>query len=125
MDKAKKKRIKKYISWISMALVVALLTAMPLLARKEAEADGPVASILTAQVSKGTIVSSLHGGGTISAETVEEVKLPSGVKITEFLVANGDLVSEGDPLAVIDPVSVMNAITGVQDTMDYLVEEKE
>lgn len=125
MDKAKKKRIKKYISWISMALVVALLSAMPLLARQEAEADGPVASILSAEVTRGTISASLHGGGTLSAETVEEVKLPSGVKITEFLVKNGQFVTEGTPVAALDKVSVMTAITEVSETMEYLREELE
>lgn len=125
MDKAKKKRIKKYLSWISMALVVALLTAMPLLARKEAEADGPVASILSAEVTRGSISSSLHGGGTITAETVEEVKLPDGVKIKEFLVKNGQFVTEGTPVAALDKVSVMTAITEVSETMEFLREELE
>ena len=37
MDKAKRKRIKRYISWIVMVAVVAGLAAMPLLARKEAD----------------------------------------------------------------------------------------
>lgn len=125
MDKAKKKRIKKYLSWISLALVVALLTAMPLLARKEAEADGPVASILSAEVTRGSISSSLHGGGNITAETVEEVKLPDGVKIREFLVKNGQFVEEGTPVAILDKVSVMTAITEVSETMKYLREELE
>lgn len=125
MDKAKKKRIKKIITWVSMALVVALLSAMPLLARQEAEADGPVASILSAEVTRGTITASLHGGGTLAAETVEEVNLPSGVKIKEFLVKNGQFVTEGTPVATLDKVSVMTAITEVTETMEFLREELE
>lgn len=125
MEKAKKKRIKKIITWVSLALVVALLTAMPLIARQEAEADGPVASILSAEVTRGTISTALRGGGTISAETVEEVKLPSGVKITEFLVKNGQFVTEGTPVAAVDKVSVMTAIMEVSETMEYLREELE
>ena len=125
MDKAKKKRIKKYITWFLMAAVVALLAAMPLLARQEAEADGPVASTLSAKVSRGTITAALHGGGNIDAETVEEIRLPSGVKITGFLVKNGQFVTEGTPLATLDKVSVMTAITQVGETLDYLREELE
>lgn len=125
MDKAKKRRIKKVITWAAMALVVALLTAMPLIARSEAAADGPVASILTAQVTEGTITASLRGGGTIRAEHVEEVKLPDGVKITEFLVKNGTYVTEGTPLASVDKVSVMTAITQVGESLDYLRGELE
>ena len=36
-----------------------------------------------------------------------QVTLAEGVKITGFLVKNGDMVKEGDPLATVDTVSVM------------------
>ena len=38
MDKAKKKQIKKITTWVLLAALVAGLTAMPLLAKAEAEA---------------------------------------------------------------------------------------
>jgi len=123
MEKAKKKRIKKYISWVCMVAVVAMLATMPLLAGSSQEATGPQASILSGTVTKGSITTSLFGGGTLSSEKASEIMLPQNVKIKEFLVSNGDYVREGDPLAVIDRVSVMEAITGVQDTMDYLLQE--
>jgi hypothetical protein len=125
MDKAKKKHLKKIITWVSMALVVALLAAMPLIARQEAEADGPVASILSAEVTRGTISSTLHGGGNILAENVEEVTIPYGVKIEGFLVKNGQFVKEGEPLAKVDKVSVMTAVTEVNETLKFLREELE
>lgn len=123
MDKAKKKRIKKYGTWIAMAAVVVLLTLMPLMAKAEVEAEGPVASILSGTVTTGTVSTSLRGGGTISTNDAQDVKLPSGVKITEFLVKNGDVVSEGDPVAAVDKVSVMTAIVEVKDTLKYLEKE--
>lgn len=125
MDKASKKHWKKVISWAALALVVLLLTVMPLLAKQEAEEDGPQASILTGTVEKGTISTTLHGGGTLSMNTPEDVTLPSGVKITEFLVKNDDVVSQGDPVALVDKVSVMTAIVEVKETMEYLAEEIE
>ena len=123
MDKAKKKQAKKAITWALLAALVAGLAAMPLLAKEKAEADGPVASILSGTVETGSITTALHGGGTLSSEDVEDIQLPSGVKITEFLVKNGDFVAEGTPLAAVDSVSVMTAITEVTDTMEYLQEE--
>ena len=123
MEKAKKNRIKKYISWVCMVAVVVMLAAMPLLAGSNQEVTGPQASILSGTVKTGSIHMSLFGGGTLSSEKPAEITLPEGVKIKEFLVSNGDLVKEGDPLAVIDRVSVMEAITGVQETMDYLLQE--
>lgn len=123
MDKAKKKQLKKAVTWALLAALVAGLAAMPLLAKAEAEADGPVASILSGTLETGSITTTLRGGGTLTSDDVEDIKLPSGVKITEFLVKNGDSVAEGTPLAAVDPVSVMTAITEVTATMEYLQEE--
>lgn len=123
MDKAKKKQIKKIASWALLAALVVGLAAMPLMAKAEAESNGPVATIHSGTVEEGTVRTTLHGGGTLTTEDIEDVKLPSGVKITEFLVKNGDTVTKGTPLAAVDKVSVMTAITSVTDTLDYLQEE--
>ena len=123
MDKAKKKQLKKVVTWSLLAALVAGLAAMPLLAKKEAEADGPVASILSGKVEEGSIRTSLSGGGTLAVEDTENIRIPGGVKITEFLVKNGDRVTEGTPLAAVDKVSVMTAITSVTDTLEYLQSE--
>lgn len=123
MDNAKKKRIKKYISWIVLVAVVAYLAVMPMIAESNVEADGPVASILSGTVETGSIDTVLHGGGILSEESGVEITIPSGVKLTKFLVSNDEAVTEGQPLAEVDKVSVMTAITGVQETLDYLLEE--
>lgn len=123
MDKAKKKRLKKYLSWVCLVALVALLAVMPLLAQSEVEEDGPVASILEGTVQMGSLETGLQGGGTLTAGNAMDVELPKGVKITEFLVKNGDLVSEGDPVAAVDKVSVMTAIVQVRDTLEYIQDE--
>lgn len=123
MDNVKKRQINKYISWISMVTVVALLAAMPLLAKSDAVEDGPVASILSGTVETGSIERSLHSGGVLASPESEEINLPTGVKILEFLVDNGDEVSGGTPLVRVDRVSVMGTITKVQETMDHLLEQ--
>ena len=123
MDKAKKKQMKKIVTWVLLAAVVAGLAAMPLMAKSEAEADGPVASILSGNVEEGSIRTAIHGGGTLEVDDTENIRIPSGVKITEFLVKNGDRVTEGTPLATVDKVSVMTAIGSVTDTMEYLQEQ--
>ena len=120
MDKAKKMQTKKIVTWVLLAALVAGLAAMPLLAKNKTEADGPVASILSGTVEQGSISTAIRGGGTLSVDDTEEIRIPTGVKITEFLVKNGDRVTEGTPLAAVDKVSVMTAITAVTETMDYL-----
>ncbi len=125
MDKVKKKRVKRYISWACMAAVVLALAVMPLLAKSEAEQDGPTASVLSAEAEYTSISTSLGGGGTLEAQGEESVTIPTGVKITAFLVKNGDTVTEGTPLAKVDKVSVMTAITEVNETLEYLQDKLE
>ncbi len=123
MDKAKKKQVKKIATWVLLAALVAYLAAMPLLAKSEVEANGPVATIHSGTVENGSVRTSLHGGGNLKTKDIADVKLPSGVKITEFLVKNGDTITEGTPLAAVDKVSVMTSIVSVTETMEYLQEE--
>lgn len=125
MDKNKKKRIRRYISWVCIVLVVVLLAVLPLIAGGSDEDDGPVASILSGTVEKRTIDSQLVGGGTLIQEDSENVTIPTAVKLTKLLVSNGDTVSAGDAIAEVDRVSVMTAITQVQETLEYLAEEIE
>ena len=125
MDKVKKKRIKRILSLVCIAAVVALLAAMPFIARQELETDDPQASILSGTVQTGSIDRELIGGGTLAEEDAVNIQVPSAVKLTKFLVSNGDSVEEGDPIAAVDRVTVMTAIAQVQDTLDYLAEQIE
>lgn len=120
MDKTRKKNIRRIIAWIALTALVALLTAMPLLAREKAEADGPVATIKSGTAREETITRTLSGGGILTQEDGETVAVPSGVKLTQFLVRNGDTVKKGDAVAAVDKITVMEAIAEVQQTLDYL-----
>lgn len=125
MDKAKKKQVKKYIAWGCIAALVLGLAVMPLAANPQEKADGPQASVLSGTVQTGSVTTTLHGGGNLEAGEAMNVTIPSGVKITEFLVKNEDIVTEGTPLAAIDKVSLMSAIAQVQETLEHLREEME
>ena len=125
MDKAKKRQIKKIISWVCLALAAVFLAVVPLLAESNSEAEGKTASILYGTVSIGDIATVIHGGGTLTEQAAAEVTIPYGVKLTEYLVSNGDAVAAGDPVASVDPVSVMKAIIQVQETLDGLARSME
>lgn len=125
MDKVRAKRIRRYISWGLLAVLVAVLAVMPLLASGKAEDDGIRAVMKSGSVAYGTITTAIHGGGTLTEDASLEITIPSGVKLTEFLVENGQSVAEGEPLAAVDKISVMTAIAQVQKTLDYLAEEME
>ena len=125
MDKARRKNIKRIISLICAVVIVGLLAAMPLIAKQEAEKNGPQASILSGTVTRTDLDTELIGGGTLAEEEAVTLSVPVAVKLTKFLVQNGDAVTEGTPIASVDRVTVMKAISDVQETLEYLSQEIE
>ena len=123
MEKQQRKRIKKYISWGLIVAVVATLAFLPTIASQEEPESGPQASILSAAAQQRSISSAVLGGGILAAEEAVEITVPAAVKITDYLVSNGDVVEEGQAIATVDRVSVMTAITQVQETMKQLQEQ--
>ena len=124
MEKRRKNSVRKYIVWTLVAALVVLLAAMPMMAKNNDTGDNN-ASILSGSVTKATIQSRLLGGGTLASQEAVEVTLPEAVKLTGYKVGNGDTVNRGDIIATVDRVTVMQAITKVQETMEYLQEEIE
>lgn len=118
-----KKQIRKYIRLGILVILVVLLAVMPMLAARNQGAADTGANILTATVENKTIDTQIIGGGQLSSEASLNVRIPENVKLTQYLVGNGDTVKEGDTIAKVDKISVMTAITEVQETLDYLAEE--
>lgn len=115
-----RKKNKHLLRWIALALVVVLLAAMPAMAGSGEEDDGPRQSILSVQPEKGSIDIALKGGGQLASRSPEKITVPAEVKLTQYLVKNGETVCEGDPIARVDRVSAMSAIASVQETLQYL-----
>lgn len=125
MDKTKKKNVRRYILWGVLAVVVAGLAMLPALARQQDAQDGPVASVLEAEVKEGSVQATVRGGGTLEAGDGEDIELPAEVKITEFLVKNGQEVKKGDPVAKIDKVSALTAVTEIRTSMAAVEKQME
>lgn len=125
MDKTKKKNVRRYILWGVLAVVVAGLAMLPALARQQDAQDGPVASVLEATVKEGSVQATVRGGGTLEAGDGENIELPVDVKITEFLVKNGQEVKKGDPVAKIDKVSALTAVTEIRTSMAAVEKQME
>lgn len=121
MEKQLKKQRRRYIAWGCAAALVILLAVMPMAA--SGGDDTPQAAILSGQVTRQDLETQILGGGLLSGEGALSLDIPEDVKITEYLVSNGDSVTKGDAIATVDRVSVMNAITQVQETLDYLSDE--
>ncbi len=116
----RKNRIRNWILGIVVLLAAAAMALAPLYlstAQKE-EADG--ASILSATVMRGSVRTTISGGGTLAGAAAERITVPHGVEITEYMVSDGMQVEPGQPMAAVDRVSVMQTIAEVQKNLDYL-----
>lgn len=116
------KQRKRLLKWSALALLVLLLAVMPMLASGK-DTDSQKASILSATAGYQDIDTQIIGGGQLSSAASVQLKIPAEVKLTEYLVGNGDIVSQGEAIASVDKVSVMTAIAGVQETLDELADE--
>lgn len=123
MDKVQKKQRRRIFAGVAAAGVVVLLAVLPMLASGSGADSGVQASILSATVEYRDVDMEIVGGGQLASLASVRIQIPEEVKLKEYLVGNGDTVSQGDPIAAVDRVSVMTAITGVQETLDYLSEE--
>lgn len=123
MDKVQKKQRRRIFAGVAAAGVVVLLAVLPMLASGNDADSGVQASILSASAEYRDVDMKIVGGGQLASLASVRIQIPEEVKLTEYLVGNGDTVSQGDPIAAVDKVSVMTAITGVQETLDYLSEE--
>ena len=123
MESRKKRRGGRIVFAVLALLVIAGLTALPFVLQEQQEKNADKASILSAQVTAGSIEKTLSGTGTLSDQEAQTVSVPQGVQVTEYLVANGQSVKAGDAVAVVDRVSVMETISAVQEAMDETAAE--
>ena len=116
------KKVRRVIAGVLTACLVAALALMPMLAARQ-ETAGIQAAVRSAQPEYRDIDTRLIGGGQLAGQAAVAVELPAEVKLTSYLVENGDTVQAGDAIASVDPVSVMTAISAVQQTLDDLTEQ--
>lgn len=113
----KKHPIRRFFIFVLLAAIVAGLAALPMLTKSAAN-DENKASILSATPERRELKRSLISGAPLATAEPVSVSIPSGVKITEYLVSSGDTVTAGTPLARVDDVSVMTAVKAVQESLD-------
>ena len=122
MERKKRKKAGKIIFALIVLLIIALLIALPFIldAKQNEKTKG---SVLSAEVKTGSIQKTFSGTGTITEQEALEVSVPEGVKVTNYLVKNGQSVLSGDPVATADRVSVMETISALKKAMDETAEE--
>ncbi len=125
MEASKRRKRKNIIFAVLAVLAVILMVAIPFLLEARQKNAETGASILSAQAETGTIRKTLSGTGTLTEQDAEDVSVPQGVQVTEYLVSNGQYVKTGEPVAVADKISVMETISAVRESMTEIETELE
>lgn len=119
----KRKGIKRLVLGIVAVISVVMLAVLPMIAKRNGTAYGPRMTILRGVADSGDIVTGIHGGGVLMVQTPEKITVPASVKLTKFLVENGETVCAGDPIAQVDSVTIMAAIADTQQNLDQLTQQ--
>ena len=117
MEKRKKKT-GRIVALVVLLFVIAAIAVggWYFFLRQENNSES-TASILSTHVKTGSIQKTLSGTGTLAEQEAQDVAVQTGVKITEYLVKNGQIVKAGDPVAAVNKASVMEAISSVREVM--------
>ena len=123
MEAEKKRKRRNILFAVVILMIIALLTLIPFLLDARQKSESSSASILSVKAAMGNIQKTLSGTGTLEEQEADEISVPQGVKVTEYLVKNGQYVKQGDPVAVVDKVSVMETVSTVSEAMAELETE--
>ena len=121
----KKNRRRKTLSVVLIVLAIVIAGAavgVKLLRQRVTAAYGTKSNsdAQKASVTVGSISTTISGTGTLAAQEVTEVTLPSTVSLRSLRAEEGDTVAEGDILAYLDLTSVMNAMNDLQTQLEEL-----
>lgn len=116
---------KKKLIIIIAAAVVLITAAVVILRKSVSEKYGKKddTEILSAEVTRGSISTSVSGSGQLSDDDVETLDIPDGVELEEIKAVRGSKVEAGDLLATVDLNTVMLAMSTVSDELDTLDDE--
>jgi HlyD family secretion protein len=103
--------------WIGgvAAIIVALVAAL-LLAR--GAGSGTATTTNTTTVTRGSIVASVAGSGTVAAAQMLDLSFQLSGTVAEVLVAEGDTVTAGQPLARLDSRDLEVQVASAQAALD-------
>lgn len=117
----KKRKLIYTIIGIGLSLILIVSVGTSALKQKVNEQfAGRKDEVLSAQVTRGNISTTISGSGTLSAVDVESYKVPSSVEIVDYYVEAGDRVEKGDLIATITNASLLTAMSDMQKQIDSL-----
>lgn len=127
--KARKRKKRNTIITIVVVIVVILavvvvgVTTLQKKVREQVASDSNAAE--SAEVTVGSISTTVSGSGTLAAEDVETLEILSSLEIADYYVEEGDSVTEGDLIATVTNASLVSAMSDKQEELDDIDEQLE
>ena len=117
-----KSKTGKIILSVLLLLALVLMVALPFILESRA-VNSIGKSVRSATAETGTIDVTVSGTGVLSEENAVAISIPEDVKVTGYLVANGDVVEKDQPVAAVDMISVYQAAAELADALADLRSE--
>lgn len=116
----------KKIFWGSIAGCTGLAVILAggfFLQAKGASKDQAETTVQSAEAKTGTISTTVEGTGSVSNGATTDIVVPTGIKVKEVLVENGDTVEEGQVLATLDEASIASELLEVKENIESVEDE--
>lgn len=126
--KARIRKKRKFVITLAVIFAVVILTVILGVTQLRKKVNSQVASsesnaVQSAEVTTGSISTTVSGSGTLSAEDVESLEVLSSLEIADYYVEEGDQVEKGDLIASVTNASLLTAMAKKQEELDTLDEE--
>ena len=117
----RKKTVQRVIAIVAVVLLAGLAGTLYVRQRVQRSVTAQSGSnIKTATVTTGSIKATVSGSGTLASDSVEDLTVPSTVKVEKLYVEQGDTVQAGTLLASTNTSTVLTSLSTVQDALDDL-----
>jgi len=119
MDRKRMKKGKRWLWVLGVVIIVIIAAVVVLPSLMPAQT---VSNIQSTAAAMGGISETVVGVGTLESENEDEaeIKIPTGITISEVYAESGDEIEKGEVLAVIDSLSLQNRIAAVQSEISSL-----
>lgn len=121
----KKRKLIITLVIILVAVTAAVIVGVTMLRKKVNEQVNSASNneVESAEVTIGSISTTVSGSGTLEAEDVETLEILSTLEIVDYYVEAGDSVEAGDLIAAVTNASLLTSMSEKQEELDALDEE--
>ena len=117
----RKKTVQRVIAIVAVVLLLLLAGVLYVRQRVQRSVTAQSGSnVKTAAVTTGSIKAIVSGTGTLASDDVEDLTVPSTVKVEKLYFEQGDTIEAGALLASTNSSTVLTSLSTVQSSLDDL-----